>query len=363
LTRNHPTSRTVRTADLFDTLSKRAPNPANTPTFGLHTESAPYYCHPVRKRALIVSASAIAVAIIAALFWPGPKEPEYEGKKLSEWLLYADDLRLRFPDEDFEDASGPHTKEAAKAIRAIGTNAAPVLLNWFNYRPNALRMNICWLARKLPAKVRQNKTFGRLVIGEGLLRAGLVYNGFFILGPASAGAVPELVNIMENDRDGGKRRGATQILMRIGDVGMLPLLRAMTNQANPNRFLILSLNARFYHYRSGPTSAIPSLVQCLADEDPQVVMAAADHLGNVALDQPDVVVPALTNALAGTNTSQQVQVMRAISKFGSRGSAAVPVLLPMYDSTNSVVSRQAGVTLRFVDPEALSVHQMGVRHE
>jgi len=40
-----------------------------------------------RRKRLIVSAAAVVTAVIVSIaFWPGPKEPEYEGRKLSEWL-------------------------------------------------------------------------------------------------------------------------------------------------------------------------------------------------------------------------------------------------------------------------------------
>src|SRR5438045_3525167 len=69
----------------------------------------------VKRKALIVSAAALIVAAIAAVaFWPGEKEPEYHGKKLSEWLA----LEREQP------------RESAEAVRAIGTNAIPFLLRW-----------------------------------------------------------------------------------------------------------------------------------------------------------------------------------------------------------------------------------------
>src|ERR1043166_10199828 len=65
---------------------------------------------------LIVAVCAV-VAIVAALVWPGEKEPVYQGKKLSEWI----DQAWR--------ASG-REQEARFAIRQIGTNAFPVLVKW-----------------------------------------------------------------------------------------------------------------------------------------------------------------------------------------------------------------------------------------
>ena len=69
------------------------------------------------KRVVIALAAGIVVAVVAVAFWPGEKEPEYQGKKLSEWLATQGN-----------DDQGQAKTEAAEglvAIRNIGTNAVP----------------------------------------------------------------------------------------------------------------------------------------------------------------------------------------------------------------------------------------------
>src|SRR5262245_61020999 len=67
-----------------------------------------------RKRLFIVGVVALAIALLV-LLWPrGPKEPVYQGKRLSAWLIEA--------------SSESGLKTAPEAIQALGTNAIPYLL-------------------------------------------------------------------------------------------------------------------------------------------------------------------------------------------------------------------------------------------
>jgi hypothetical protein len=42
-----------------------------------------------RRRIVVVALAVLLVAIGIVAFWPEPKEPEYNGKSLSEWLWIA----------------------------------------------------------------------------------------------------------------------------------------------------------------------------------------------------------------------------------------------------------------------------------
>src|SRR4051812_3891090 len=98
-----------------------------------------------KRRLLLAGGSVIAAVILAVVFWPGPKEPEYQGKKLGEWGARHD---------------GPPA-ETATAVRAIGTNALPLLLKWIDFSPPAWQWRLaqrssadiggklgCWLVEK-----------------------------------------------------------------------------------------------------------------------------------------------------------------------------------------------------------------------
>ena len=82
------------------------------------------------------------VGVCVALFWPrGPKEPEYQGKKLSEWVTFHSHGSKVAPNNpDF----------AASAIRNIGTNAVPWLVRWIAYEPPPWARQAGWIFVRFP---------------------------------------------------------------------------------------------------------------------------------------------------------------------------------------------------------------------
>jgi len=82
-----------------------------------------------KRRRVILSLIGVGVlvGVIAVVFRPAP-EPEYGGKKLSDWAkMYVEGLKLSSGSEEAD--------RAANAICAIGTNAIPYLSNWMAFRP------------------------------------------------------------------------------------------------------------------------------------------------------------------------------------------------------------------------------------
>ena len=68
------------------------------------------------RRILLIVAGCATVAAVTILVWPGEREPEYQGRKLSEWI------KSHPPFEGGE--------EAMVAISQMGTNALPFLVAW-----------------------------------------------------------------------------------------------------------------------------------------------------------------------------------------------------------------------------------------
>jgi len=90
----------------------------------------------MRKRRIYIGLLLLAVAIgaIVVCFRP-EREPEYGGKKLSEWAkIYSETF-------DFPNGS-QQTQQASEAIRHIGTNAIPYLAKWIAYNPPTWQTSI-----------------------------------------------------------------------------------------------------------------------------------------------------------------------------------------------------------------------------
>ena len=88
----------------------------------------------MRKRTKIALLAGLA-AVVLVMLWtiPGPPEPVYQGRRLSDWLKAHD----RFSRE-----------EAEEAVRRIGTNAIPSLLGMFRAKDSALKTRFIDLVEK-----------------------------------------------------------------------------------------------------------------------------------------------------------------------------------------------------------------------
>src|SRR4051812_32664897 len=86
----------------------------------------------LRKR---VSLTLLVCGVIGLIVLPRDKEPSYQGKTLTEWMnIYCwpsnPTVADMFPRKIFFEGSEVRQKEAADAIRQIGTNAIPTFLEW-----------------------------------------------------------------------------------------------------------------------------------------------------------------------------------------------------------------------------------------
>jgi hypothetical protein len=136
-----------------------------------------------RRRIILVSALVTAVVVVAVAFWPDP-EPKYGGKRLGEWLSVAFDA-------NYESAQ---RIEAQAAVRNIGTNALPILLEWIYYAPPDWKISLAERARKYPSLDSKGRLH-RWLVEKDLSRFILAEYGFQLLGAAAAPAIPRLREI------------------------------------------------------------------------------------------------------------------------------------------------------------------------
>src|SRR5678816_2434558 len=90
-----------------------------------------------RKQWIVGFVVLVVVVLVAVAVWPGPKEPEYQGKKLSEWLEMHNDRPAK----------------STEAVRAIGTNAIPFLVRWIGTECPAWKRKIADFYTKHPGGV------------------------------------------------------------------------------------------------------------------------------------------------------------------------------------------------------------------
>jgi hypothetical protein len=213
---------------------------------------------------ILIAAVCLAAVVVAFVVWPGEREPEYQGRKLSEWL------------EPYNDVGDDEARVAA--IKHIGTNALPFLLSWMQYEPPPWRESIYRHLYKLPKIARKDLTY-RVLLGKGELRLRAVVRGFEALGPEAAPAVPELARILSRTKSTGTGYRATFALASIGEEGLPALTNALADPHCANRYYAAEAIGSI---GDKARAAVPALLLVLNDPDPVVRDAATLALRQVA---------------------------------------------------------------------------------
>jgi len=160
-----------------------------------------------RKYVLLVAIVLAAVGLVVALI--PSKEPSYGGKRLSEWL------------------TDPHPSmmDRRDAMRHIGTNAIPYLVEWIQYEPSWLKMQgigfLNWLMRPVHRSFEDRKW----------TRARGAVDAFVALGPRADTCLPELVLVLNETHASCVVERTTFAIERFGDKGLWLLEERMTNGA------------------------------------------------------------------------------------------------------------------------------------
>ena len=178
------------------------------------------------------------------------KEPHFQGRTLTQWLV--DRPKYKNP---FIVRRAPLSVEAQRAVKAIGTNAIPILLEMIQARDSAFNT---WLTSALN---RQR------IIGFRLQPAteqrAMAFAGFEILGEEAKAAAPALASLIK-DPDFGVRYTALESLRRVtSDKNLLVplLLEACRDSAPAIRF-----NANTYLHFQSPESLRTAGIPDLLDE-------------------------------------------------------------------------------------------------
>jgi hypothetical protein len=142
-----------------------------------------------RRRALFWTLGGLLFVVAVALVFTPPRhrdnQPVYKGLTLRQWLdvvarhrvngYFATYQKGRPPARD---ATPEEIKEAEDAIRAIGTNALPYLLEWTGYKPSSPKRFFFGIIEPLPQGV-YSRLWGLTHRRE--ILAGQAVHGFRVL--------------------------------------------------------------------------------------------------------------------------------------------------------------------------------------
>ena len=280
----------------------------------------------MNKRRRVGLCICLGLVISAAAFIAlSPREPVYQGKRLSDWLRDLDDNTL----------AADSRNRAVDAVRQIGSNCLPTLAEM-------LHSSDSWPKRKLIDLVG-NQSRIRFHFTTAQERRGWAIQGIEVLGPA---AIPMLIDLL-NDK--ATMPTAMICLTQVGPEVVWPLTCTLTNETPQVRSAaIVTLGL----LRSNAQAAVPALVARLeSDEDNRVRASAANALGNIKKES-EVAVPALVKHLSDADPTIRAQAALALAKFGRQAQAGVPMLLKTMRDENLTVRNSAAVALKEIDPHA-----------
>ena len=282
-----------------------------------------------RRRIILLLALAVGVAAVAILWPRGPREPVYEGKRLSEWL---EDCHGRMVDEDDKGVS-PRRDKAVKSIRAMGTNALPWLMAEFTKSPSKWRLNFNrWSGRH---------TRGRFQLDDGSARMVRAVAGLQLLGSDIAPALPELARWLGDPEQGSWAAQA----MEAGGAQALPYFLHGISGTNIQAEISSVIGLGMLALRI--EAAVPPLVQSLQSPNPYARKFAVSRLEDVQ-HYPELVIPALHAALSDSDPDVRRTALQSLVYMRKNSAPLIPDLRRQMQDTNPAVVLTASNALHLL---------------
>jgi hypothetical protein len=262
-----------------------------------------------------------AGAMLSFFAFKQTSDPRYEGKALSGWLRLAD-------------KANPKSSERAKAeeaIRAIGTNALPLLLKWTAAEPNGVQDNFESIAKRIVGAKRAGEWSATLFGKQAGAKHELAGKGFEILREQAAPAIRRLSEM-------AKKRGnpfALFMLAKIGKSGLPRILDVLGDATDENRYVAVDCVSILQSSGVDCSVALPTLLECLTGTNHLVAMCAVGALESFT-NYPDIVIPGVFNRIQSIPDPEiRLGIIGRLGEFGGRGQSAVPQLIAFLHCTNA----------------------------
>jgi HEAT repeat protein len=281
--------------------------------------------------ALIVVGASVTMLLWFCLHNPAgnlPSEPRYQGETLSYWMgHWYMGMRGNQPVEN---------TNAVAALRALGTNALPYLVDCLSVRVNST-FDIDYPSRAL--------------------------RGFRVLGPIAKPAIPELIRMLDTNGNypavalGYIGADAVPALMELLDTDNVSRTRQTTGgvqpaPARPARARENAVRALSY-LGTNAEAAMPVLINCLNDaQDERLRGTAAEALAVIGHNRSEIVIPALVHTLTNSTSYARASAADALAAFGSEARSTAPLLLSAGHDRDSYLRTHAATALKQVTPEA-----------
>jgi HEAT repeat protein len=238
-------------------------------------------------RRWVYIALAIVLVVIAGVgVWQGlrEREPVYQGRRLNVWLEILHREKLAHLDD-----------RAKQAIRHIGTNALPVLIERLRTHDTPLK--------QLIMKWAQKQAFVHFHFNSADERRPEAIWGYEALGPLASAQVPSLSATLTNDPSPKVRIAAVWALGYIGPEASM---------------------------------AAPALFRAAQDKDYHIRSPAFIALGKIR-PNPQLTIPLLVAGLDDPHPTTRAYAAFALGNYGTQAKAAIPTLLRMLATNTAAV--------------------------
>jgi hypothetical protein len=158
----------------------------------------------------------LAILLVSTLSPPRANQPVYNGRTLERWLdvgAHSGNRRVWGPRNDGRGPTPEQLNEAAQAVRAIGTNAIPTLLQWISYKPSGPKR----FTRGLLALLHMPPQASYILTGgyKPESRSDLAALGFALLSTNALPAHEELSKMVRDEKDGGRQSDLGEVLFSV----------------------------------------------------------------------------------------------------------------------------------------------------
>jgi len=353
----------------------------------------------------------VALALLGGFAWVvlRPHEPVFEGKPLSVALNEAN-RNWWWLDTSYY--SGNHPPEfknammrAERALRALGTNALPVLVKMAGTRISGFRKVVGEIATDptadfLHLPLQEGKhavaVWGMRLFGKEARPAvpaliqllsdkdpevrGTAAECLAGIGPEAAEAVPALVRMLNNGRRAKPYQGgpvyfaahalgeigpaaraaasaleqmtnefAAVALIKIGQGSFQPFFERLKDTSDPGKWSRTANEAGRLGTNADP--AIPLLLAGFQHTNDRIRLDAAVAVGQLHR-QPELCLRPLVSLLHSTNTNLRSTALDALGNFGPAAKPVAPDIARLLGDREPGVRGQATNVLRLVDPDA-----------
>lgn len=267
-------------------------------------------------------AGVVLVGAVAYLLRQQRPEPVYRGRSLTQWLKRLDDGEVVGISSSRLPSPTARQIEAAQAIRAMGAEALPLLMQDIHATPrqDAFRFRAeRAINHALQRAFRTRIWFADVT--EQDRRRWRAAQGLAALGPLAKPALPELQRLLFTNYFHSSIKEAAYALATIGPEG----IAILTNAPQSNEWSgMCAIWALGQHPEAG-TNVVPFLISATSSASEGTACGAIQVLGLFHTDGGKAI-PALTAALDSPKPAVKSDAARALGAFGPQAASAVPRL-------------------------------------